>query len=115
MVSMDSSKIIREYISPHLEQSRSKLLEQRKVSNEQLFISLKSGLVGKTDAAPIIVNMVQQSQEPMAGVIKDGLKGLFNNNIDNVPVAEQKPENILKDAGKLAGEMINLFNLRGEL
>jgi hypothetical protein len=111
IVGTKSHKIIREAISPLLERSREKLIESRARANDSAYDALKLGLVGKEEAAPIIVNKIAQGDLPIKTVIEDSLTSLLKNN------KKQASEfsSTLKDVGKLVGRIGRCFNMRGDL
>ena len=104
MISQDSTKVIREYINPYLAQSRDRLKEQRKDSNKQLFRALQEGKIDSTEASPVIVNMVQQSDDSIDTVLGQGMEAVLD-----------RSEDPLRDGGRMLAEISRLFVIRGEL
>jgi len=111
MVGTMSHKIIREALSPLLARSREKLIESRAKANDSAYDALKLGLVGKEEAAPVIVNKIIQSEMPIKAVVEESVTSLLNNT--NKQSSEFK--STLKDVGKLVGQIVRCFNMRGDL
>jgi hypothetical protein len=110
-VSDVSTKIFRQFIRPYLGKAREKLMEDRREANDTMYTSLKSGLIGKSDAAPIIVNQIQQSDQPLGKIIRDSIKGLTEQDLQHYG----DPSDILRSNGKILGEVLGMIYLRGEL
>lgn len=111
IVGTKSHKIIREAISPLLERSREKLIESRARANDSAYDALKLGLVGKEEAAPVIVNKIVQGEMPIRSIVEESFTSLLNNT--DKQASEFK--STLKDVGTLVGKIVRCFNMRGEL
>ena len=106
-----SHKIIRQAVNPNLGMSRDKLLQERKETNDRMYDSLKSGLIGKSDAPPIIVNQIQQSYQHLGEIMRDSMKGLFEQDIQHY----EDPKDILRSSGQIIGKVLNMLYIRGGL
>ena len=107
-VNMEGADILMTFIDSAVDSSRNVLSESRVQSIDDAFTGLERGLIGRDEAARVIVNKIQVKDTSFDEVFQRGLNTLRVS--EDMLVGD-----IFNQTAKLSGEILNLLSIRGNL